>query len=419
MSPLAGVDAGATCSLTGDTTLTPSVTCSDDGTYTVTLTVTGDPVGTVQASNTLTVANVAPTVSATTADATIDEGESYVMAAAFSDPGWNDTYTGSIDWDFPAELPEVIAPVVTSPGPPDDQGTISGSRQYGDNGVFTVTARVDDDDGTFGSDSVTVTVNNVAPTADIDETGTILINGVPTFLTNAGDPLDLSARSTDPGSDDLTLTWDWDDGPPAPDVTVLSLVGVAADPLPSPDVDPRDVTDDQTHAFDDACRYDVVFTSADDDGGGALDTVLVIIVGNEDEIRSAGYWHHQYKGNGKTDFTEEELECQLAVVDFVSTIFSEVRAAGTIAEAMDVLKVNGSSDMRELLDRQLLAALLNFVNGSVGWDQLIDTDGDALGDTAFSDVIATAEAVRANPASTQAELEAQKDLLEQINLGLA
>jgi hypothetical protein len=33
-------------------------------------------------------------------------------------------------------------------------------------------------------------------------------------------------------------------------------------------------------------------------------------------------------------------------------------------------------------------------------------------------VIATAEAVRANPASTDAELEAQKDLLEQINLGL-
>jgi len=419
--PLAGVDAGATCSFTNDTTLTPTVTCSDDGTYTVTLTAAGDPSGLpVSSSNTLTVANVAPSVTATTADATIDEGDSYTMAAAFSDPGWNDTYTGSIDWDFPGESPEAFAPIVTNPGPPEDQGTIGGTRQYGDNGVFTITARVDDDNGAFGSDSVTVTVNNVAPTADIDETGTILINGVPTFLTSAGDPLDLSANSTDPGSDDLTLTWDWDDGPPAPDVTVLNLADPpGTDPLPSPDVDPRDVTDDQTHTFDDACRYDIVFTSTDDDGGGATDAVVVIIVGNEGEIRSAGYWLHQYRGNGTLAFTDEELECQLAIIDFVSTIFSEVRAAATIDEALDVLFVNGRSDMEELLDRQLLAALLNFVNGSIGWDQLIDTDGDTFGDTAFSDVIATVESVRANPASTDAELEAQKDLLEQINLGLA
>jgi hypothetical protein len=342
------------------------------------------------------------------------------MAADFSDPGWNDTYSGSIDWDFPAELPEAIAPIVTNPGPPQDQGTISGTRQYGDNGVFTVTATVTDDDGGSGSDSVTVTVNNVAPTTDIDETGTILINGVPTFLTNADDPVDFSAQSTDPGSDDLTMTWDWDDGPPAPDVTVVSLVDPpGTDLLPSPDVDPRDVTDDQTHAFEDACRYDILFASEDDDGGASSDSVVVIIVGNEDEIRSAGYWTHQYRGNGKTDFTDDELDCQLAIVDFVSTIFSEVRAAGTIAEAVDVLRVNGRTDMSELLDRQLLAALLNFTNGSVAWDELIDTDGDTVGDTAFSDVIATAEAVRANPASTREELEAQKDLLEQINLGLA
>jgi hypothetical protein len=418
--PLAGVDAGATCSLTNDTTLSPTVICSDDGTYTITLTATGDPSGPVAVSDTLTISNVAPTVTATTADAAIDEGDDYSMAAAFSDPGWNDTYSGSIDWDYPGVLPELIAPIVTTPGPPEDQGTISGTRQYGDNGVFTVTAQIVDDDGGSGSDSVTVTVNNIAPTTDIDETGTVLINGVPTFLANADDPVDFSAQSTDPGSDDLTLTWDWDDGPPAPDVTVVSLVNPpGADLLPSPDVDPRDVTDDESHAFGDACRYDIVFASADDDGGASSDSVVVIIVGNEDEIRSAGYWTHQYRGNGKTDFTNGEMECQLAIVDFVSTIFSEVRAAGTIAEAVDVLRVNGTSEMAELLDRQLLAALLNFANGSVAWDALIDTDGDTVGDTAFSDVISTAEAVRANPASTREELEVHKDLLEQVNLGLA
>jgi hypothetical protein len=65
---------------------------------------------------------------------------------------------------------------------------------------------------------------------------------------------------------------------------------------------------------------------------------------------------------------------------------------------------------------QLLAALLNFANGAVGWDQLIDTNGDTVGDTAFSDVIVAAEAVRTGP-HTAAELEVHKGLLETINLG--
>ena len=418
-APLAGVDAGATCTFADATTLTPTVTCSDDGSYTVTLTVTGDTAGVVTASNTLTVLNVAPTVTATSSDVTIDEGDSYTMTAGFSDPGWNDTYTGSIDWDFPAEAPEVFGPVVTTPGPPADLGTITGTRQYGDNGVFTVVAQVTDDDGGTDSDSRTVTVNNVAPTAEIDESGAILINGVPTFLTNAGDPIDFSGNSVDPGSDDLTLRWDWDDGPPAPDVVDVRLVNPpGADPTPSPSVQPRDETSDETHAFDDACRYDIVFDSTDDDGGMASDTAVVIIVGNDDRIRSAGYWTHQYRGNGDIDFSDFELECFLEIVNFVSQVFSEERTLATIDDAVDVLRVNGSSDMSELLDRQLLAALLNFANGSVGWDELIDTDGDGVDDTTFSDVIAAAESVRADPTATRAQLEAQKDLLERINLGL-
>ena len=41
----------------------------------------------------------------------------------------------------------------------------------------------------------------------------------------------------------------------------------------------------------------------------------------------------------------------------------------------------------------------------------------SVGDTLFSDVIADAESVRLNPASTKGQLEEQKDLLEKINLG--
>ena len=45
-----------------------------------------------------------------------------------------------------------------------------------------------------------------------------------------------------------------------------------------------------------------------------------------------------------------------------------------------------------------------------------DTDGDKVPDTAFSTAIMAAEAVRLDPFATTAELEAQKNILEWINL---
>jgi hypothetical protein len=62
-----------------------------------------------------------------------------------------------------------------------------------------------------------------------------------------------------------------------------------------------------------------------------------------------------------------------------------------------------------------LTAWLNLADGGTGYDELVDTDGDGTADTAFSAVLATAETVRLNPASTTAQLDAQRDILERIN----
>lgn len=417
ITPDAGTDAGAACTLTGATTLSPTATCSDNGTYTMMLTVTGDPAGPVSGSETLTISNVAPDVTADSGlTTTIDEGEFFDMLASFSDPGWNDTYTGSINWGI-GEPDEAEAPVVTASGPPEDQGAISGSKQYGDNGLFTVTATVTDDNGGEGDDAVDVTVNNVAPTAEIDLTGAIDINGVPTFLISAGDQLDLTGRSTDPGSDDLYLRWDWGDGSPVELETSL-VNNPAVEPLtPSPSVQPRDVTDSQSHVFSDACLYQVSFWSTDDDGGVSETAVVnVIVVGNADEARSAGYWLHQYRGNGNTDFDNATLECYLDIVGYMSLVFDEARDASTIANAVDILFVKqNQGSMTESLDQQLLAAWLNFANGAIGLTELVDTDGDTVPDTTFADAITAAEAVRLDPTATRDQLEEQKDILERIN----
>ena len=92
----------------------------------------------------------------------------------------------------------------------------------------------DDDTGT-GSASFTLNVANVAPTATIDDSGYTLVNGVPTVIAHVGEPVQVSGRSTDPGSDDLALSWDWDDGVPAPDVTTTYLAnppGIGPRPEP-------------------------------------------------------------------------------------------------------------------------------------------------------------------------------------------
>jgi subtilisin family serine protease len=391
-----------------------------DQNQTVTITATDDKGESGTVTFQLNVTNVAPTVAIASGQVTaIQEGDTVTVNATFSDPGWGDTYTASIDWGTPASDTSAPTPAVTTEGPPADQGTVTDTFQYGDDGVFTITVTVTDDDGGTHSASFNLTVGNVSPTATIDETGTTLINGTPAFIAHAGDPVDFTGDSTDPGSDDLTLSWDWDDGAPAPDVSTAYLVNPpATDPDPSPDVDPRDVSDTQTHAFSDACFYEIVFSAADDDGGSASDSAIVIIAGNAELVRASGYWMHQYKGNGKIDFTTAELQCYLEIVAFMSGVFNEVRSAATFAQAHGVLFVNrNTGTMPELLDEQLLAAWLNFANGALDLTEMVDTNGDGLDDMTFGAALSAAEAVRLNPAATRAQLEAQKNILERINLG--
>jgi hypothetical protein len=301
-------------------------------------------------------------------------------------------------------------------GPPADQGQVTGSHPYGDNGLFTITITVTDDDGGAGADAFDLTVHNIDPTAEIDESETTLVNGLPTFIAHAGDPLDFSGRSQDPGSDDLSLSWDWDDGPPAPDVTTLYRVNPPdPDPFPSPSVQPRDVTDAQTHAFAQACLYEIGFLADDDDSGQGQDAANVIITGNADRARSSGYWQHQYHGVGEIDFDPVTLECYLAIVGYVSQVFDEERDASTIEKAYDVLflKQNGGT-ASEQFDRELLTIWLNFANGAIEYLEPLDMDGDGAAETTFAAVVAVAEAARLDPNITEKALREQKNILHHL-----
>ena len=403
------------------TSQTPTFTnVGDNAVFTVGVQVTDSFGDSSTASTTVTVTNVDPSVVDVTQDGPKPEndGTGVTVQATVTDPGWEDTLTATIDWGD-GSGPQAVSGTLEN-SRPDATLTLAVSHNYGDNGVFAVTVCGADDDGGSGCAApINVTITNVLPTVTIDESGTILINGVPTVIANAGDSVPLSGRSTDPGSDDLTLAWDWNDGSPLTSTLYLVNPPTAEPPAPtwSPSVQPRDVTDSKSHAFA-ACLYDVKLTSTDDDSGSANDTVKVLIVGNSTDRFSVGYWQRQYSGK-PTDFSQATLLCYLKIARYVSLVFDEKRPLSTLQQAENVLKAGGGTSATEQFDRQLLAALLNFANGDPAYNQLIDTNGDKVGDTPFLTVIANAEAVRLNPASTKAQITAQKDLLERIDLDRA
>ncbi|MEV8371778.1 S8 family serine peptidase [Kribbella sp. NPDC056861] len=384
----------------------------------VTITATDDKGETASTTFQLTVANVAPSVGIDPAQpTTITEGSVLAAKASFADPGWGDTYSSEISWGFDA--PTSGSLILTNDGPPADQGTVTGSRTYGDNGSFTVGVKVSDDDGGSQTASFPLQVTNVAPTAVIDETGATVVNGVPTFVAHSGQPVSFKARSTDPGSDDLALSWSWGDGPPSPDVTTSYPVNPpGTDPATSPSLQPRDVTDSKSHVFGSACSYDVGFGSKDDDGGVAADSARVVVTGNARLTRIAPLWFLQTRAGLRVppiDLPVSTLNCYLQVVQHMSPVFSEAKDVSTMAKANSVLNIQLLNPKAEF-DRQALAAWLNFADGSFDLGTRVDTNLDLHLDSTFGAVMAQAESIRLNPASTNAQLRQQTLLLEKLNL---
>ena len=103
------------------------------------------------------------------------------------------------------------------------------------------------DDDTTPCKTLNAMVTNVNPTAVIDTTNTVTVNGVPTVIAHAGAKVDFKVRITNPGSDDLAVTWDWGDGstPTATSYLVnppnTNPPKSPSDPTPrhKPDVGPR------------------------------------------------------------------------------------------------------------------------------------------------------------------------------------
>ncbi len=239
------------------------------------------------------VSNVPPTVAALTANAPKAEHSPVTIAGRIVDPGWQDALRVTINWGDGTPIEQVDG--TQESVRPDASFVFSTYHTYGDNGLFlAIVCRYDDD--THGCEAFTVQITNIAPTAVIEQPQSVMIRGARTVITRSGVPVAVTGRATDPGSDDLTLTWTWHDG--TPDIAHVSLVNPpGADVYPSPSVQPRDVTDDRSHTYA-PCLYDLVFRATDDDGTAASDSVKMLVTGTSTERAAAGYWRQQYTGGG-------------------------------------------------------------------------------------------------------------------------
>lgn len=202
------------------------------------------------------------------------ESEELTFKVQATDPGSDDiSYTWWGDCDGWPSIP-VLYPndplVIPDPYPSVDINprdvTDTQLVVCGDDGAFDFGVKVKDDDNGVTSLSGSFSIDNLPPE--------LVISPSSMLLTDEGVSVTLDATVTDPGSDDLTFTWDWELGP-----TITNTFfndGVGPDPPESPDgTYPFTASDSSTHTYGDDCNCNVGLTVTDDDGGAVTYTTTV------------------------------------------------------------------------------------------------------------------------------------------------
>lgn len=146
---------------------------------------------------------------------------------------------------------------------------------YTDDGSYTVTLTVTDDDNGIGADIVSITVNNVSPTV-----GPIT---APLDPTQVNKEITASAAFTDPGIlDTHTALWDWGDSA-TPTGTVIETNGAG--------------TAIGTHPYITAGVYTITLTVTDKDGdSGTAQFQYVVVYDSTGGFVTGGGWIWSKKG---------------------------------------------------------------------------------------------------------------------------
>ena len=226
---------------------------ADNGNYTVTITATDDDGGVGTTTFIVAVGNLAPVVDAG-ADASVGEGVQFARSGSISDPGTSDTFpSGTVNYgDGTGNQPLTIV-----------GNTFQLNHVYADNGNYTVTITILDDDGTPGTDTLQITVNNAAPTAGSAGNQTVaegVLFNLPTIAFN-----DLGTLDTH------TAVINWGDGTNSAGVVTETPTG------PPGNTAGMNGTVGGSHVYADDGTYTVTVTITDDDLQSTARTLQVVV----------------------------------------------------------------------------------------------------------------------------------------------
>ncbi len=342
------------------------------------------------------------------------EGSPFTVSGSFQDPD-SSSWTATVDYG-------------------DGRGAqtldLSGSKAfklrgvYGDNGDFTAVVRIVDESGATGEAVLTVHVANQAPQVQSDALHNLEQCDKPVkengkdkghsackigewFAATVGEPTVFTLDLSDLGSDDLKIRWSF-----GKDVTYFND-GVAADPFPSPlGTYPFTVTHSEPVVFDKPGVQYVTVDVYDDDGGKVSLQLKVLVRGAQSCRTSLGYWIHRFKKEGYAVYSGE-LRAHLSILSaFVTTSFGEFRPE--MVDALESFVLLDTSDKAQAR-AQLITAWLNFTNGSVDWDELIE-DADGKHDLPYADVLREMLAVLLDAGAEADDFHHVMELAKAINL---
>lgn len=405
----------------------------DDGTYDVAVVVTDAAGRSVSTSTSVVVANAAPTIELfELSPAGADENAADLTATIrLSDPSALDTHQVVVDWGDGwsetvggADVRAVDARYSELAVDGGGSATLTLQNRYGDDGSYTVTVRVTDDDGGEVIEERTVDVVNVAPVMTTELAGAVAV-AAPSgdwLIGGVAGGIEATVAIEDAGSDDVTVTLSAGDGT-TPDVVTLPG-DTAPDGTRSPQVAPLSAEAVVGQRFEAPCVRALTLTAIDDDGGSVEETFAVIIVDDSgDPARRTPTWSRWRLDINRGRVDGAELACLLDGAGALSSVFlgaSELDGDLSPVGVVDVTAIDtrgvpelfgpvprGLSRLERLqyrFDRQLLTVWLNVMAGEISLD-----DTNRAGRT-YLDVITEAETTRLSSTSASALRQATIDL---------
>jgi hypothetical protein len=251
-------------------------TASQSNIYSIQVAVTDDDGGAAFAQTSVGVRNVDP-VLAVASDQTVNEGAVLDLTdgalGSFTDQGTLDTHTAKIDWGDGSVESQIMV------NEANGSGTLSASHIFADDGMYTVTVTLTDDDGGSATSTFLVTVENVAPTLagtdapiEVDEGAFVTLESLGVGIQDPG--FDNPNNPLMPGGSQETLgaiSIDWGDG------TGVQPLAIGVETDGGPNAPTTATLIAAAHVYADNGTYTVTVVISDDDGGLVTETFEIIV----------------------------------------------------------------------------------------------------------------------------------------------